>query len=411
MRSKFFFFLLFSFVVWGNILAQQKILFDATKAETANNADWVIDADQFNLKYSKNGNVYAGSGKEANAQRFPTPSQKNVTASTKETYWTGALSSWGIDMVKKGYAVETLPYNGKITYGNNNNPQDLSHYAVFVVDEPNIRFSDAEKTAILQFVYHGGGLFMISDHDRSDRNGDGIDSPSVWNDLMENNSIQNDPFGLSFDLLKFDDKSKNVRNLPDNPVLNGPMGKVTELQFFAGTSMTLHPSDNSSVEGLIYTSGSSFGNKNVMFATAVFGKGRVAALGDSSPADDGTGDRGDHLYDGWKKDANGNHERLIMNASLWLAETLTAVNNPVYKKKAVSVSFFRGHGGYSVRVGSLPAGTQNAGLAVYDLSGRKVAEFPVVSSGQRFKLTLAVRGVFIYRLTANGFSQTGKLVF
>ena len=29
--------------------AQIKILFDATKAETAGNADWVIDADNHNL--------------------------------------------------------------------------------------------------------------------------------------------------------------------------------------------------------------------------------------------------------------------------------------------------------------------------------------------------------------------------
>jgi len=38
---------------------------------------------------------------------------------------------------------------GKITYGNSSNPQDLSNYAVFVVDEPNIRFTSTEKTAIL----------------------------------------------------------------------------------------------------------------------------------------------------------------------------------------------------------------------------------------------------------------------
>ncbi len=330
MRIRLVFLFIFSFIVLAATQAQQKILFDATKAETAGNADWVIDADQFNLSY-KNGNPVAGSGNEANAQRFPTPSQKNVTSYTKETYWTGALSAWGIDLVKKGFEVETLPYNGKITYGNSNNPQDLSNYAVFVVDEPNIRFTSAEKTAILQFVYHGGGLFMISDHNQSDRNGDGIDSPSVWNDLMKNNSMQTDPFGISFDLLKFNDKSDNFRSLPNNPILNGPMGKATELWFFAGTSMTLHPDDNSSVEGLVFRTGSSFGNKNVLFASATFGKGKVVALGDSSPPDDGTGDSGDHLYNGWTKDANGNHERLIMNASIWLTKKLTAVN-PVKKK-------------------------------------------------------------------------------
>lgn len=406
MRSKFFFLIFFSFMMLGSAMAQQKILFDATKAETANNADWVIDADQFNLSYSKSGNVYAGSGKEANAQRFPTPSQKNITASTKESYWTGALSSWGIDMVKKGFEVETLPYNGKITYGNSTNVQDLSNYAVFVVDEPNIRFTDAEKTAILQFVYHGGGLFMISDHDRSDRNGDGIDSPSVWNDLMENNSMQSDPFGISFDLLKFDDKTTNVRNLPGNPILDGPMGKVSALWFFAGTSMTLHPDDNSSVEGLIYRSNSSFGNKNVMFASAVFGKGRVVAMGDSSPADDGTGDHGDHLYDGWIEDAHGNHERLMINGSVWLAEKLTATN-AVKKKDDITISFFKTGNGGSLKIGALPA-EGNAQLAIYDLSGRKIAGFPSVQSGHSYSFGIPSGGIFLYRLTGNDFSKTGK---
>ena len=32
------------------------------------------------------------------------------------------------------------------------------------VDEPNILFTSAEKTAILNFISHGGGLFMIPDH-------------------------------------------------------------------------------------------------------------------------------------------------------------------------------------------------------------------------------------------------------
>jgi len=405
MRFKFLFLFFFSFMVLGTTVAQQKILFDASKAETAGNADWVIDADLHNLSFS-NGYAVAGGGSESNPQRFPTPAQSTITSSSPETYWEGALSAWGVGLVKKGFEVETLPYIGKITYGDSNNPQDLSNYAVFVVDEPNIRFTSTEKTAILQFVYHGGGLFMISDHDRSDRNNDGIDSPSIWNDLMQNNSVKQDPFGISFDLLKFDDKSANVRNLPDNPILNGPMGKATELWYFAGTSMTLHPGDNSSVEGLIYRSGSSFGNKNVLFASATYGKGKVVALGDSSPPDDGTGDPGDKLYNGWTKDANGNHERLIMNASLWLAETLTATN-PVKKKEKTEISFFDTSYGGALKIGTLPDGTI-VQLAVYDLSGRRIAIFQQIQSHQTYHFSHPSEGVFIYRLTGNNFSETGK---
>ncbi len=171
--------------------SQTSILFDATKAETASNADWIIDADLFNLGY--NPFPYIG-GNEANAQRIPTPSQAGINSSTDENYWKGAISAWAVDAVQLGYEVETLPYNGSITYGNTSNPQDLSNYSIFVVCEPNMLFSSTEKAAVIDFVQHGGGLFMIADHDNSDRNGDGYDSPYIWNDLMTNNTVDDNPF-------------------------------------------------------------------------------------------------------------------------------------------------------------------------------------------------------------------------
>jgi hypothetical protein len=65
----------------------------------------------------------------------------------------------------------------------------------------------------------------------------------------------------------------------------------------------------------------------VVVAKAFFGKGRVAAFGDSSPFDDGTGDPGDVLYNGWTGDVSGNHSRLIMNTSIWLlADTVGTVD-------------------------------------------------------------------------------------
>ncbi|MFN8362170.1 MAG: hypothetical protein U0T85_00385 [Cloacibacterium normanense] len=92
----------FTLIVFLSTNAQIKILFDATKAEMAGNADWVIDAD-------------SKSGGESNPQRIPTPAQSGITASTSETYWNGGISAWAIDLVKHGYFVETLPYDGRIT--------------------------------------------------------------------------------------------------------------------------------------------------------------------------------------------------------------------------------------------------------------------------------------------------------
>jgi len=300
-----------------SLQAQIKILFDATKAETASNADWVIDADLTNLSYSS-GPATTG-GNEANAQRFATPDQSTITQSTPESYWKGGISSWGIELVKKGYWVETLPYNGKITYGNTTNVQDLSNYKVFVVCEPNTLFTAAEKTALMQFVQNGGGLFMVSDHDISDRNGDGNDSPHIWNDFITNNGVKSDPFGITFDYANISETTTNIPSLPNDPLLNGTMGTVTQAAWFNGTTMTLTPTSNSSVKGVVYKTGSSFGNTNAMVAYTTYGSGKVVGLGDSSPCDDGSGDAGDNLYDGWVTDAGGNHRLLIINATIWLA--------------------------------------------------------------------------------------------
>ncbi len=294
-----------------------KILFDNTKAETAGNADWVVDEDLNNLSWTTTGATT--SGNEGNAQRIPTPAQSGITSSTPETYWKGALSAWGVDCAKKGYIIESLPYSGKITYGDATNPQDLSNYKVYVVDEPNYRFTATEKTAILQFVNNGGSLFMISDHTVSDRDGDGYDSPAIWNDLMTNNSVKTNPFGITFDLANFSGTFSYVANLPSDPIIHGSYGEVTQVQYSNGTSMTLSTSANSSVKGIVYETSATTGTTGVLVAYSTYGSGKVIAIGDSSIPDDGSGDTGDSLYNGYSSDANGNHRVLLMNAMVWLA--------------------------------------------------------------------------------------------
>lgn len=278
----------------------KKFLFDATKAETAGNADWVIDEDN------------------STPQRIPTPLQSTITASTAETYWTGAISSWGIALAKQGHTVETLPSTGSITYGNASNPQDLSNYNVFVIDEPNIRFTAAEKTAILNFISNGGGFFMVSDHTVSDRNNDGWDSPDIWNDLMNNNGAVTNPFGFTVDLTNITELTSNVlTGNSTNPILHGSQGNVTQLDFHNGATLTLNPAANASVQGLIWKTSSTQGNANLMCASSAYGTGRVFMVTDSSPIDDGTGAAGNTLFNGW---FTYSHVPLFMNASLWLAK-------------------------------------------------------------------------------------------
>ncbi len=274
-------------------------LFDASHAETAGNADWVIDEDG------------------SNPQRIPTPAQENVTANTAETYWTGGISAWGIAMVKRGHRVETLPVSGRITFGDGTNAQDLSNYNVFAVIEPNRVFSMAEKSAIVRYVQAGGSLFLCADHINSDRDGDGWDSVAIWNDLFTNNGVQAAPFGVTINPDSISPNNETADSALDNPLTHGAAGTVTRFLYAAGASLTIDPSRNSTVRAAVWTS-SSHTNSNVMVAYGKFGAGKFVAVGDSSPFDDGTGAAGNTLFNGWD-DRNGDDARLITNAALWLA--------------------------------------------------------------------------------------------
>lgn len=304
--------------------ARAQFLFDATKAEMAGSADWVIDANTHNLSVSSSsdGSGQTG-GSESNPQRTPSPAAGAITAATAETYWNGALSSWAVALVQQGQSVETLPYNGAITFGNAGNTQDLSHYKVFVVAEPNILFTAAEKTAILNFVQSGGGLFLIGDHGGADRNNDGEDAVTVWNDLMTSNSVKANPFGVSFNGDTVTPSAPAVATSATDPLIHGALGGVTSYAYASGSTLTINTTQNSTVKGAVWSS-SSRTNSTAMVAYGTFGAGRFVAVGDSSPFDDGTGDSGDTLFDGWN-DGGGisggfaNDGRLAMNASLWLA--------------------------------------------------------------------------------------------
>jgi hypothetical protein len=276
----------------------KKFLFDASHAETAGNADWVIDQDN------------------STPQRIPTPSYTGITATTAESYWTGGISAWGIALVKKGHLVETLPSTGTITYGSTTNAQDLSKYDVFVVDEPNKRFTTAEKTAMLQFVQNGGGLFVVGNHTVSDRDNDGWDSPAIWNDMFSTNSIQTNPFGVTFTLNNISEVTSN-KSTASSTILNGSEGSVAQLQFNSGSTMSISTAANPNVRGLIWRSTSTQSTSNIMAASSTFGAGRVFLIGDSSPTDDGTGAPNNTLFNGWGVYS---HTRLMMNASLWLAK-------------------------------------------------------------------------------------------
>lgn len=262
--------------------AGKMILFDFTKEEDAGNADWIIDTN------------------------YPTPLPADPTA---EDDWLGAISSWGYEADTAGFECFTLPPDSIVRY-NSSSPMDLKNFDVYVVCEPQNPFIASEKTAIFSFVNDGGGLFMVADHVSSDRNSSGWDSPMIWDDLPSDN------FGIHFQQVLEGDNNLSCTSSSFtglDSIYNGPYGNATggTMYFHAGTTIPTNPDPDvieiAPVDGDATRS---------MLTVAYYGSGRVAGMGDSSPADDSTGQAGNTLYDGWNE---GVDRILIMNTTWWLS--------------------------------------------------------------------------------------------
>ncbi len=339
--------------------AGPRALFDNTHAETAGNADWIIDTDQ----------------------PLPVPDQSTVTQATPRTYWLGATSSWGIDLVKRGYSVATLTPTYGITYGNGGNAYDLSNYDVFIVDEPNTLFSAAESTAIFNFVRDGGGLVMVVDHWNSDRNGDTWDSPEIWN-ALDAQLRWGIHCGISGDANNnISQNSGNVETAPGDSIVHGPIGVADSISFHNGTTMTLYPGINPNVRGEIWMNGLAHGTTGVMAARSVYGNGRIVITGDSSPCDDGSAQPGNSsIFDGWGE-ASGRDSIFFMNATRWATRRSTTVgveSAPAAPRLALARPAPNPSGGGVTLRYTLPAAGRVT-LALYDVAGRRVR---VIESGR-----------------------------
>ena len=290
-----------------SLFGQQKsVLFDAAHAQTAGNADWTLDEDSCGT-----------------AQRFPTPDQAGITSSTPETYWNGAHSAMGVDLVKKGFHVESLPVGARISYNDSSNPQDLKNYNVFVMPEPNIALTSTEITAIRNFVQNGGGLFMIADHAGADRNNDGIDAAGVFNQLMGSPSV----FGITYNDNSADksfgwfDDHPDVNYTTDTTsviVFTGPFGVPSStkgLGLFGSTTMTVSGAAKAHIWKTGVAKGSTTG---ATYVTSTYGTGRIAAIGDSSVTEDATNGCGHSTFLGYN-DPSWDNGLLVANGVAWLA--------------------------------------------------------------------------------------------
>lgn len=359
--------------------AAQRVLFDASHGQTAGNADWIVDADSSQQPW-KDFRCGPG-GKHHSAQRFPTPPQETLSADSPETVWSGGISAWAVDLVRdaldpardRDWQIEQYPWDATpFTFGDPDNVQDLSNYDVLVLCEPNVLFTDAEAQAIREFVANGGGLFLVADHETSDRNcsggpGETQDSPFILNRLMQTavdtsavppyfdpadpdndygafgiwfyengNDDSNDSANKAFDWFT-EAVDDNVSDDPADPIVHGPFGDGSGgLGLFAAThiAVSTHPEKgNPTARGHVWRNGQGHEAnaagvlERVTLASAQFGQGRVVAIVDSSPADDGTGEGG--LHDGWDKAEGGvANDVLFLNATEWVANPTPDLEPP-----------------------------------------------------------------------------------
>ncbi|HQG27470.1 MAG TPA: hypothetical protein PLY73_02860, partial [Candidatus Ozemobacteraceae bacterium] len=212
--------------VWLPVSAADiKVLYDDTHGQTAGNADWIV---------------------------------------------TGAYSEM-CDMLKEnGFSIDSL---SKVSSNRRFTPDLLAGYDAVILAEPNNPYEQAEQTAIVEFVRNGGGAFLIGDHGNADRDNDGWDAVKALNTFCGE-------FGFTF----------TGNYLYEAPV-SGAMNKEHPAMFgvrgvgaWAASTFTLTPKDDAKAIGLI----DSRYKKAPYVVAAEAGKGRVIALGDSSPFDDGT---------------------------------------------------------------------------------------------------------------------------
>ncbi len=177
----------------------------------------------------------------------------------------------------------------------------LAQQDLLILPEPNIRYTPAEITAVRKFVTEGGGLFLIADHGGSDRNMDGWDSSLILNEIIE-------PWGFFFTGSTFSRAPIPTDTAHDSPLLKG----IDSVGAWAATSIVIE-SHESQYQRILPGEAP----HEAYLITGNVNQGRIAAIGDSSPFDDGSGDitKNRHeAYISWLYD----HRVLAVKLSAWL---------------------------------------------------------------------------------------------
>ncbi|MFZ2956086.1 MAG: hypothetical protein WA705_04245 [Candidatus Ozemobacteraceae bacterium] len=248
-----------------------KVLYDDTHGQTAGNADWIM---------------------------------------------TGAYSDM-CDMLKaQGFTLESLK---AVDPKGRMNSELLANYRGLILAEPNNSYAPEEQTAIVAWVQNGGGAFLIGDHGGADRDNDGVDAVKALNAFCPH-------FGFEFKGDFFYEAPLTGPANSTHPVMFG----VRAVGAWAASTFTILRSPEAQAVGLI----ESRRNKGPYVVASLVGKGRVVAIGDSSPFDDGTGSGG-MLHDSYDSFVY-SHPQIAFNAMTWVVGGTTGKRIPSRTVKLAS---------------------------------------------------------------------------
>jgi len=287
------------YTVWidGPPTAGQVVLFDHAHDQDAGSAgNWRVD------------------------NNYPDPYPAEPTS---ETSWSGQLSEWGYELYLAGHTVRsnTTALSAVL----------LADVDLLIIPEPQNPFTAAEKEAVRQFVYDGGSLFMVADHNSSDRNGNGWDSPSIFGGYSvphittpptgDTETFAGALFGLHFHVKDEGNNSisgtyDNITAASGNPITEGDYGDVNAVIYHVGNVISLWPSANPYLSDVGSLISKSEGSPH-MAAWSRYGDGKVVGYGDSSSMADGTG--AESHEDNWSE-AGADHREFFLNACVWLLD-------------------------------------------------------------------------------------------
>lgn len=386
---------LFSVWITGQVSGAKVVLFDHSHGQDAgSHGNWRVDDD------------------------FPNPYPSTPTS---ETSWSGQLSSWGYELYLNGHVIRSNTSALTSTL--------LTGVDLLIVPEPQNPFTPAEIEAVRQFVFNGGSLFFVADHNVSDRNNNGWDSASVfggYNSPHLYDPVGNDTeqfcgalFGLHVHVAGESDNSisgpfYNVNNDPDNPVIHGVYGDVTSVYYHVGNVISLWPAANehlSQVGGLVSLDAGS----PHLAAWSQYGQGRVVGFGESSSMADGTGS--ESHADNWNE---ASHRAFFLNATNWLLADHTSAVDDTPAPFGVEL---RAYPNPFNPTTTLEYALPSAGfldLAVFDLAGHRVRQLvheqraagshSVVWDGHDESGRNAPSGVYFVRALGGGVLTTSKVV-